>query len=93
LEGLDRRLSLRRNGLQREKSQKTGKTQKKVLNNFPDTPVFLQNGLDFPPKTALARRRRLQVADFQHLPAYENQGTPFPDFNKSNFKNGLTNFI
>jgi hypothetical protein len=51
LKGLDRRLSLKGNRLQREKSQKTGKTRKKVQNNFRETPVFLQNGLDFRTKT------------------------------------------
>jgi len=39
LEGLDRRLSLKINGLQRKKSQKPGKTRKKVQNNFPETEV------------------------------------------------------
>jgi hypothetical protein len=53
LEGLDRRWSLQGNGLQREKSQKTGETQKKVQNNFRGTPVFLQNGPVFGPKTGL----------------------------------------
>jgi hypothetical protein len=51
LEGLDRRLSLIRNCLRRKKSQKTGKTRKKVQNNFGGTPFFLQNDLDFRPKT------------------------------------------
>jgi hypothetical protein len=32
------------NGLRRKKSQKRGKTQKKVQNNFRGTPDFLQNG-------------------------------------------------
>jgi hypothetical protein len=62
LEGLDRRLSLRRNGLQRKKSQQTGKMRKKVQNNSSGTPVFLQNGLDFRPKTGLDKTHSLQVA-------------------------------
>jgi hypothetical protein len=39
---MNRCLPLKRNGLQWKKSQKTEKTQKKVQNNFPKTPVFLQ---------------------------------------------------
>jgi hypothetical protein len=62
LEGLDRRLWLKGNGLQRDKSQKTGKTQKKVQNNFRGTPVFLQNGPDFRTKTALEKTHHLQAA-------------------------------
>jgi hypothetical protein len=42
---------LKGNGLQRKKSPKTEKTQKKVQNNFGGTPVFLQNGPDFRAKT------------------------------------------
>jgi hypothetical protein len=59
LEGLDRRLSLKRNRLQREKSQKTGKTRKKVQNNFHRTPVFLQNSPDSPAKTGPFQSRDL----------------------------------
>jgi hypothetical protein len=51
LEGSDRRLSLKGNGLHRKKSQKTGKMQKKVQNNFRGTPVFLQKAPIFPSKT------------------------------------------
>jgi hypothetical protein len=53
LEGLERRLSLEGNGLQLRESHKMEKTQKKVQNNFGGTPVFLQNGPFFRPKTAL----------------------------------------
>ena len=52
LEGPERRLWLNGNGLQRKTSQKTGKTRKKVQNNFRGTPVFLQNGLDFRTKNS-----------------------------------------
>jgi hypothetical protein len=41
-EELNRRLWLTHNGLRREKSPKTGKRRKKVQNNCPETPVFLQ---------------------------------------------------
>jgi hypothetical protein len=58
-EGLDRRLSLRGNGLRRRKSQKRGKTQKKVQNNFRGTPAFLQKALVFRPKTDLEWRHNL----------------------------------
>jgi hypothetical protein len=73
-EGSDRRRPLRGNGLQREKSPKTGKTQKKVQNNFRGTPVFLQNGPDFRPRTGLEKAHHLQGADFQHLPRIELRG-------------------
>ena len=64
LEGLDRRLSLKGNGLQRKKSQKTGKTRKKAQNSFSGTHVFLpslcelrrtslRNGPVYRPKTVL----------------------------------------
>jgi hypothetical protein len=43
------------NGLRRKKSQKTGKTQKKVQNNFRGTPDFLQNGPIFRPKTGMLK--------------------------------------
>jgi hypothetical protein len=56
------------NGLRRKKSQKRGKTQKKVQNNFRGTPDFLQNGPIFRPKTEPWKRHGLQVADFQSLP-------------------------
>jgi hypothetical protein len=42
-----------------EKSQKTGKTQKKVQNSFGGTPVFLQNDPDFGPKMDLFKTRSL----------------------------------
>jgi hypothetical protein len=42
LEGLDRRLWLKGNWLQLQKSVKTGKRRKKVQNNLVDTAVFLQ---------------------------------------------------
>jgi hypothetical protein len=67
-EGLGGRKLPRNNGLQRKKSQKTGKTQKKVQNNFRGTPIFLQKGPFFRPKTGLYKRHGLQVADFQHFP-------------------------
>jgi hypothetical protein len=59
LEGLERRLLLRSNGLQRKKSQKTEKTQKNVQNNFRGTPVFLQNGPILRPKTDLFKKHSL----------------------------------
>jgi hypothetical protein len=55
------------NGLGRKKSQKNGKTRKKVQNNFRETPVFLQNAPEFRPKTGLDKMHSLQVAEFQRL--------------------------
>jgi hypothetical protein len=71
LEGLDRRLWLKGNGLQRGQSQKIGKTQKKVQNNFPDTPVFLQNGPKFRPKTDLDKTHSLQAAPVVRVNQYD----------------------
>jgi hypothetical protein len=62
LEGPDGRLSLKGNGLQHKKTQNTEKTRKKVQNNFPDTPDYLQKRTDF-------GRWKLQAADYQALPA------------------------
>jgi hypothetical protein len=59
LEGLERRLWLKINGLQQEKSQKVGKMRKKVQNKFHGTPVFLRNGPIYRPKTVLFRRHSL----------------------------------
>jgi hypothetical protein len=70
---LDRRLSLEGNGLQRGKSQKTWKTRKKVQNSFRGTPVFLQNGPVFSPKTGLFKASHLQVADLQLFPTADLQ--------------------
>jgi hypothetical protein len=72
-EGLVRRWPLRGNGLQRGKSPKTGKTQKKVENNFRGTPVFLQKGPVFRPKTGLLGTHGLYVADFQRFPIKPEQ--------------------
>jgi hypothetical protein len=68
LKGPDRRLWLKGNGLQRKKTQKAGKTGKKVQNSFRGTPVFLQNSPNFPPKTGLLKKHSLQAADGQRLP-------------------------
>jgi hypothetical protein len=46
-EGLERRLSLKRNGLQSTKSLKPIKTRKKVFNFFADAPFFFQTALFF----------------------------------------------
>jgi hypothetical protein len=59
MEGLDRRLTLRRNWLQRKKSRKMEKTRKKVQNNFGGTPVFLQNGPVFRSRTGADYMRSL----------------------------------
>jgi hypothetical protein len=64
LEGLGRRLWLKGNGLQLNKSLKTGKTRKKVQNSFRRTPVILQNAPIFPPKTGHDERHDLQVVAF-----------------------------
>jgi hypothetical protein len=76
-----------------EDPKKTGKREKKCKIISVGPPFFCQNGPDFPSKTGLGRTHRLQVADFQHLSVRENQGTPFPDLNKSNFNDDLTKFI
>jgi hypothetical protein len=47
------------NSLRGEKQEKAMKPQKKVLNNFRGTHVFLQNGPFFRPKTDLEKRRSL----------------------------------
>ena len=46
LDGFDRRLSLKRNGLRLEKSQKTEKARKNGLNIFADAAVFPRNRAD-----------------------------------------------
>jgi hypothetical protein len=61
-------LLLIKNNLQLGKSQKTGKTRKKVQNNFPNTPDFLQKGAEF-------EGRNLQVADFQPLAIWKKKVT------------------
>jgi hypothetical protein len=66
LKGLDGRLSLKGKGLQRKKPRKTGKTRKKVQNNFRGTPDFLQKRTDF-------GRWNLQAADYQMLPHFSQQ--------------------
>jgi hypothetical protein len=58
-EGLDRRMPLKGNYLRLEKTLKTVKTRKKVQNNSGRTPVFLQNGLFFGPKTDLEKTHHL----------------------------------
>jgi hypothetical protein len=62
LEGCERRIRLKGNGLQLKKIGETRKTQKKVQNNFRGTPIFLQNDPIFRPKTELFKTRSLQVA-------------------------------
>jgi hypothetical protein len=62
LAGRDGRIWLRGKGLQREKSQKTGKTQKKVQNSFGGRAVFLQNGPVFRAKTGPCQSGELQAA-------------------------------
>jgi hypothetical protein len=52
LEGSERRMWLKGNGLELEKAGKTGKTQKKAQNNFPDTADFLQNAPTFSAKNS-----------------------------------------
>jgi hypothetical protein len=47
LEGLERRWSLRRSGLRRNKSQKHEKTRKKALNISPGIPVLLPKRASF----------------------------------------------
>jgi hypothetical protein len=55
-------LWLRGKGLRRKKSQKTGKTQKKVHNSFGGRAVFLQNGPDFRAKAGPCQSGNLQGA-------------------------------
>jgi hypothetical protein len=59
--------------LQAGKQEKAWKTQKNVLNIFRGTPVFLQNGPVFGPKTALKKTHRMQVAGAVRVGAAEKQ--------------------
>jgi hypothetical protein len=67
-------LWLKGNGLRWKQSHKTGKTQKKVQNNFRRTPVFLQNGPEFRAKTGHDQMRHLQVALVVRVRQYEKTG-------------------
>jgi hypothetical protein len=59
------------NTLQAGKQEKAMKPQKKVLNNFRGTHVFLQNGPVFGPKTDLEKTHGLQVAFVVRVRQYE----------------------
>jgi hypothetical protein len=59
--------------LQAGKQEKAWKTQKKVLNIFRGTHVFLQNGPIFGAKTGLEKTRRMQVAAAVRVGAAEKQ--------------------